>query len=236
MPVLADPKDAPPGFGKMVAPASALPDVLPTDRLLAGGKAVPGLRAELRTIPDLRSGLAVALVVAEPIVIVWLAIVFAHPASWIVAFLLMGRQYARFASLGHEAVHRTLFTNKKVNDFVGRWILSYPSWVPFELYRRAHIDHHRDELGPKEPDMALYRAYPITRCKFSPQTRSRRNWPNRPQALQRAGPCSSSSQAASCQDHGLSGRAGCRVLRYWAPGVVCVVVVAPPHHRLAGDQ
>ena len=166
MPVLADPKDAPPGFGKMVAPASALPDVLPTDRLLAGGKAVPGLRAELRTIPDLRSCLAVALVVAEPIVIVWLAIVFAHPASWIVAFLLMGRQYARFASLGHEAVHRTLFTNKKVNDFVGRWILSYPSWVPFELYRRAHIDHHRDELGPKEPDMALYRAYPITRASF----------------------------------------------------------------------
>lgn len=150
----------------MVAPADALPDVLPTDRLLAGGKAVPAIRSDLRKIPNLRSGLAVLLVVVEPITTIWLAIELAHPVTWVLAFLLMGRQYARFASLGHEAVHRTLFTNKKLNDLVGRWILSYPSWVPFELYRRAHLDHHRDEMGPKEPDKALYRAYPITRPSF----------------------------------------------------------------------
>lgn len=150
----------------MVASNQALPDVLPTERLLAGGKAAPGLRSELRKIPNLRSGLAVVLVVAEPVAIVWLAIAVSHPAMWVLAFFLMGRQYARFASLGHEAVHRTLFTNKRLNDFVGRWILSYPSWVPFELYRRAHMDHHRDEMGPKEPDMALYRAYPISPASF----------------------------------------------------------------------
>jgi fatty acid desaturase len=164
--VLADPNEAPPGFGGMVAPADALPAVLPTDRLLAGGKAVPGIRSDLRKISNQRSALAVVLVVTEPIAIIWLAVELAHPVSWVLAFLLMGRQYARFASLGHEAVHRTLFTNKKLNDVVGRWILSYPSWVPFELYRRSHLNHHRDEMGPKEPDKALYRAYPITRASF----------------------------------------------------------------------
>lgn len=104
----------------MVAPARALPDVLPTERLLAGGKAVPAIRADLRKIPNLRSALAVTLVVTEPIAIIWLAIKLGHPVSWVAAFLLMGRQYARFASLGHEAVHRTLFSNKKLNDLVGR--------------------------------------------------------------------------------------------------------------------
>lgn len=150
----------------MVADAQALPDVLPTERLLAGGKAVQTLRSDLRKIPDVRSAAAVLVVCAEPILIVWAAIQLAHPLAYAVAFLLMGRQYARFASLGHEAVHRTLFTNKKLNDWVGRWILSYPSWVPFELYRRAHIDHHRDEMGPKEPDKALYRNYPVTKASF----------------------------------------------------------------------
>ena len=36
--------------GGMVPPASALPDVLPTDRLLATGMAVPAVREPLRRI------------------------------------------------------------------------------------------------------------------------------------------------------------------------------------------
>lgn len=147
-------------------PASALPDVLPTDRLLAGGKAVPELRAAMRSIPNWRSGLATVAVFAEPIAIIWAAIWLNHPAAWIAAFLLMGRAYARFASLGHEAVHRTLFSNQAANDWVGKWLLSYPSWVPFELYRRAHLNHHRDEMGPKEPDMRLYVNYPVSKSSF----------------------------------------------------------------------
>ena len=53
--------------------------------------------------------------------------------------------------------------SKSVNDFVGRWVLSYHAWVPFELYRRGHLNHHRDEMGPAEPDTALYANYPIPR-------------------------------------------------------------------------
>lgn len=153
-------------IGGMVPEASALPDVLPTDRLLAGGKAVPEIRRQLRTIPEWRSYLALISVFAEPIAVIGAAIWLSHPLAWVAAFLLMGRTYARFASLGHEAVHRTLFNNKAVNDWVGRWLLSYPTWVPFELYRRAHLDHHRDEMGPKEPDVPLYANYPVSRSSF----------------------------------------------------------------------
>ncbi|MEZ5342168.1 MAG: fatty acid desaturase [Acidimicrobiales bacterium] len=155
-----------PRLGGMVPPAAALPEVLPTDRLLAGGKAVPELRTPMRAIPNWRSAIAVLTVLAEPVVIIGGAIWLHHPVAWVAAFLLMGRSYARFASLGHEAVHRTLFSHKGINDWVGRWLLSYPSWVPFEQYRRAHLDHHRDEMGPKEPDIPLYVNYPISRSSF----------------------------------------------------------------------
>ena len=29
------------------------------------------------------------------------------------------------------------------------------------VYRRVHFAHHRDEMGPDEPDLALYAGYPI---------------------------------------------------------------------------
>ena len=43
---------------------------------------------------------------------------------------------------------------------------SYPGFVPYDLYRRGHMAHHRDEMGPDEPDLDLYARYPITRASF----------------------------------------------------------------------
>ncbi len=73
----------------------------------------------------------------------------------------MGRGHALLNILGHEAAHRLLFPNRFANDGTGRWILGYPTLLPFYAYRRAHFAHHRDELGPDEPDLDLYRGYPI---------------------------------------------------------------------------
>jgi fatty acid desaturase len=156
-----------PRLGGMVPDASALPEgVLPTDRLLANGKAVPAIRSELRRIPDVRAGFAVAWLWIETVGIIAVTAWLGNPLLYVVAFFLMGRAFVRFNILGHEAVHRTLFTNKKLNDFVGKWLLSYHAWVPFELYRRGHLDHHRDEMGPAEPDTPLYAGYPITRASM----------------------------------------------------------------------
>src|SRR5438309_378388 len=78
----------------------------------------------------------------------------------------MGRSFALLGILGHEAAHRLLFADKKTNDRVGRWLLSYPGFVPYDIYRRGHMAHHRDEMGPDEPDRDLYARYPITRASF----------------------------------------------------------------------
>ena len=82
--------------------------------------------------------------------------------AYLLCFLLMGRAQAAFASLSHEAAHRLLFSKKKVNDWVGRWVVGYPAFISTDLYRRGHMAHHRDEFGPDEPDMNLYRGYPIS--------------------------------------------------------------------------
>src|SRR3546814_2894587 len=78
----------------------------------------------------------------------------------------MGPVLARFAIIGHEAAHKMLFTNKRANDFVGRWLLAYPAFIPLEAYRRGHFAHHKEEFGASEPDMNLYRGYPITPASF----------------------------------------------------------------------
>jgi fatty acid desaturase len=78
----------------------------------------------------------------------------------------MGRAFAQFASLMHEAAHRLLFSDKRANDLVGRWLLGFPTFTSTDAYRRVHMAHHRDEFGPDEPDIPLYIGYPIPADSF----------------------------------------------------------------------
>lgn len=150
----------------MVPPTELLPSVLPTDRLLANGVLRPDLRAELRRIPDVRNALTVVAAWGWVAVIVGVASWWANPLGWVAAFVLMAPMHARFAILMHEAAHKLLFTNKRWNDRVGTWLIAYPAFVPIQVYRRGHFAHHKEEFGPDEPDLALYRGYPITRASF----------------------------------------------------------------------
>jgi fatty acid desaturase len=75
----------------------------------------------------------------------------------------MGPMYARFAILMHEAAHKLLFSGKRANDWVGAWLIAYPTWTPIGLYRRGHFAHHKEEFGPNEPDIAFYGGYPCDR-------------------------------------------------------------------------
>jgi fatty acid desaturase len=42
-------------------------------------------------------------------------------------------------------------------------LLAYPTFQAMLAYRRAHFAHHRDEMGPDEPDADLYAGYPVPR-------------------------------------------------------------------------
>jgi fatty acid desaturase len=150
----------------MVPEAALLPDVLPTERLQPNGMPRPALRAELRRIPNGHNVLNVLSVWIQSFGLIGVAVLVNRWWGWVIAFVLMGRAFALYAILSHEAAHRLLFSNRRANDLVGRWGLSYPAFVPFDLYRRSHFAHHKDEMGPEEPDVALYRGYPITKASM----------------------------------------------------------------------
>lgn len=135
----------------------------PRCRVSASGKPVPEWREQLRHIPSVRNAVDVIVLYAMTVGVITFAVWLDHPVTWALAFLAMGPLIARFNILMHEAAHRLLFANRRVNDIVGKWLVAYPVMVPIDLYRRGHMAHHREEFGPNEPDIALYRNYPIPR-------------------------------------------------------------------------
>jgi fatty acid desaturase len=147
----------------MVPDASRLPDVFPTERLLDNGMCRPELRKDLRRIDDARNALSVVSVWCFVALIIGGALWLDSPLAYLAAFVLMGPMYARFAILMHEAAHKLLFTNKRVNDFVGTWFIAYPTFTPMSIYRRGHFSHHREEFGPGDPDIRFYGGYPSDR-------------------------------------------------------------------------
>ncbi|MGH8920627.1 MAG: fatty acid desaturase, partial [Actinomycetes bacterium] len=128
-----------------------------------GGRPIPAWREQLRRIPDGRNAVTVVGAWLQSLGGVVAAVAIARWGAYGLAFLLVGRGFALLGILGHEAAHRLLFSRRPLNDLVGGWLLDYPAFTPFEVYRRAHMAHHRDELGPAEPDKALYAGYPIPR-------------------------------------------------------------------------
>jgi fatty acid desaturase len=151
------------GLAGMV-PAT-LPEYHETARIRPDGRPTPAFREQLRRIPSWRNLGSVVFLYVQTGAVVWATVAWA-PWSWPVAFVLMGRAFAQFASLMHEAAHRLLFSDKRANDLVGRWLLGYPSFTSTDAYRRVHMAHHRDEFGPDEPDIPLYIGYPVGAASF----------------------------------------------------------------------
>ena len=145
----------------LVPPAESLPDVLPTDRLNERAKPIRQLRDELRRIPNARNVVAVASTLVQSFGVVIAAAVIHTWWAYLIAFLLMTRGHVCLNILAHEAAHRLLFSNRRANDWTGRFLMGYPSYQAMLAYRRAHFAHHRDEMGPDEPDASLYAGYPI---------------------------------------------------------------------------
>jgi fatty acid desaturase len=150
----------------MLPEPEALAEFRPTERLAPNARPTGAWRDELRRIPNARNAFGVFFLYVQTIGIIVAAVHFENLFVWAAAFVLMGRAHAQYAALMHESAHRLLFRNKRVNDWVGRWLLGFPSLTPIDLYRRGHMAHHRDEFGPDEPDIPLYRGYPIPRASL----------------------------------------------------------------------
>jgi fatty acid desaturase len=150
----------------MVPDASVFAPIDGNDKILANGHPTSQWRTELRHIPNVRNAISVASIYVQTFGIIWAVLALYNPITYVIAFLLMGRAHAQLLALMHESVHRLLFRNRKLNDFAGRWLLGYMSFVNTDGYRYVHMAHHREEFGPNEPDIPLYANYPITRASF----------------------------------------------------------------------
>ena len=145
----------------LVPPVSALPDVFPDERFNERGVPARPWRDELRRIPNARNVGAVVSTLAQSFGVVIVAGILNTWWAYVIAFFLMARGHVCLNILAHESAHRLLFSKRWANDFCGRWLLGYPSFQPTLAYRRSHFAHHRDEMGPDEPDLAMYAGYPI---------------------------------------------------------------------------
>ena len=94
-----------------------------------------------------------------------------------------GAPHAQLASLMHEAAHRLLFANRRVNDFVGRWLLGYPSLhVDRRVPPRAHGAPPPGVRARRARHPAL-RGLPDQPGQLPPQAGARRDRADRVQAL-----------------------------------------------------
>jgi len=84
------------------------------------------------------------------------------PLAIVFALLVIGARQLGLAVLMHEASHRSLFSNRRVNDFVGSWLCAYPVWSDLRAYRAYHLQHHAKTATAEDPDLGLVKPFPIT--------------------------------------------------------------------------
>lgn len=84
------------------------------------------------------------------------------PLAIVLALFVIGARQLGLAVLMHEASHRSLFSSRRVNDFVGSWLCAYPVWSDLRAYRAYHLQHHARTGTAEDPDLGLVRPFPIT--------------------------------------------------------------------------
>lgn len=147
--------------GRMTQTDAGSPAALLLSRYLSADE-----RAALRRIRPLASwwmvlsnwllvGAALALVAWAP-----------NPLTIAVALAVIGARQLGLAVVMHEAAHGTLFTHRRLNDWVGNWLAAYPIWAEVAPYRAYHLLHHRRTGADDDPDLGLAAPFPITRASF----------------------------------------------------------------------
>lgn len=89
-----------------------------------------------------------------------------NPLTVVAALFLIGARQLGLAVLMHEASHRSLFSNKRVNDWAGNWLCGYPVWSDLAPYRPYHLKHHAHTGEPTDPDLGLVAPFPITKTSL----------------------------------------------------------------------
>lgn len=89
-----------------------------------------------------------------------------NPVSFVVAVLVIGGRQLGLAILMHDAAHRALFKNTRLNDTLGAFFCGWPVGASLALYRPYHLSHHRHTQQAEDPDLVLSAPFPITTNSF----------------------------------------------------------------------
>jgi fatty acid desaturase len=121
---------------------------------------------ELLASRDLRSWLSIALNWALVFASFALVAAWPNPLTIVVALVVIGGRQLSCAAIMHDAAHRCLFRNRRLNDWGGNWLAAYPVWSDLHPYRPYHLRHHAKTGSAEDPDIGLIRPFPVTRRSF----------------------------------------------------------------------
>lgn len=75
---------------------------------------------------------------------------------YLIALLSIGASQHQLAGAGHDAVHHTLFRNRKLNELAGDFLCMFPILTSVYQFRLYHLAHHQFVNDPeRDPDFAL---------------------------------------------------------------------------------
>ncbi len=95
------------------------------------------------------------LALASDYIVIGLAILACVQFGWIAypfAVIIIGSRQRALATITHEASHRTLMTNTKLNDILGKYMSGYLIGVLFNAYQESHVKSHHGHFGHEEED------------------------------------------------------------------------------------
>jgi len=93
------------------------------------------------------------------------ALIYFYPSIFVIipALFIIGGQQLGLAVLMHDSSHFSVFSSKRVNDFVGTWLGGYLMFNKMQSYRPYHKLHHLTTGTMEDPDLLLTRGYPTSK-------------------------------------------------------------------------
>lgn len=121
---------------------------------------------ELLHFEDYRSWTSIALNWSVVFAAMAMVAKWTNPLTIVLALFLIGGRQLGMSIIMHEASHRSLFRNRKLNDWAGNWLAAYPVWADLTPYRPYHMKHHAKNWTKGDPDLDLATPFPVTRASL----------------------------------------------------------------------
>lgn len=115
---------------------------------------------DLSVVPNRRNAL---LLLFQWIVMIAACVIAIRVDRWpvyLLAGVVIGTRIQCLAVMMHEACHNMLFSNRRANDLIGDLFVAYPLALSVDLYRVAHMAHHRHTNTVRDFDYRVQRKDP----------------------------------------------------------------------------